>query len=194
MACNIPCEAVRPVWASEYMVYRVYLINLSLSIIPKTKYTPTKQEARRRDKMKTLKISEDIHQKLTALMGELMTQTSRMQTYQDTINALINQSVILPEELLTQTQSFIEENKQLGYTTKEEFIRDAIRFRLTWLKQEYEYIEMPKEQYDMLEEALRQMSAPYRSVEDFVNSQAKEVLQKHEEWKKASAQRRLRKE
>jgi Arc/MetJ-type ribon-helix-helix transcriptional regulator len=144
--------------------------------------------------MKTLKISEDIHQKLTALMGELMTQTSKMQTYQDAINALINQSVILPEELLTQTQSFIEENKNLGYTTKEEFIRDAIRFRLTWLKQEYEYIEMPKEQYDMLEEALRQMNTPYRSVEDFINAETKEVLQKHEEWKKAGTQRRLRKE
>jgi hypothetical protein len=144
--------------------------------------------------MKTLKISEDIHQKLTALMGELMTQTSKMQTYQDAINALINQSVILPEELLTQTQSFIEENKHLGYTTKEEFIRDAIRFRLTWLRREYEYIEMPREQYDALEEALRQMDTPYGSVEDFINTQAKEVLQRHEEWKKASAHRRVRKE
>jgi hypothetical protein len=37
---------------------------------------------------------------------------------------------MLPPDLLTQTQSFIEENKQLGYTTKEEFVRDAIRFRL----------------------------------------------------------------
>jgi hypothetical protein len=41
---------------------------------------------------------------------------------------------MLPPELLTQTQNFIEENKQLGFTTKEEFVRDAIRFRLTKLK------------------------------------------------------------
>ena len=144
--------------------------------------------------MKTLKISEDVHQKLTALLGELMSQTSKMQTYKDAINALINESVILPQELLTQTQSFIEENRQLGYTTKEEFIRDAIRFRLSWLKKEYEYIEMPKEQYDTLGEALKEMNTPYRSVEDFIDTQTKDALQKYEEWKKANAHRRLRKD
>jgi metal-responsive CopG/Arc/MetJ family transcriptional regulator len=144
--------------------------------------------------MKTLKISEDIHQKLTALLGELMSQTSKMQTYQDAINALINESVILPQELLTQTQSFIDENRQLGYTTKEEFIRDAIRFRLSWLKKEYEYIEMPTEQYEILGEALKEMDTPYRSVEDFINTQTRDALQKYEEWKKANSRRRLRKE
>jgi hypothetical protein len=143
--------------------------------------------------MKTLKISEDVHQKLTALLGELMSQTSKMQTYQDAISALINESVILPQELITQTQSFIEENRQLGYTTKEEFIRDAIRFRLSWLKKEYEYIEMPKEQYDTLGEALKEMNTPYRSVEDFIDTQTRDALQKNEEWKKANIQRRLRK-
>jgi len=143
--------------------------------------------------MKTLKISEDVHQKLTALLGELMSQTSKMQTYQDAISALINESVILPQELITQTQSFIEENRQLGYTTKEEFIRDAIRFRLSWLKKEYEYIEMPKEQYDTLGEALKEMDTPYRSVEDFIDTQTRDALQKYEEWKKANTHRRLRK-
>jgi hypothetical protein len=143
--------------------------------------------------MKTLKISEDIHQKLTALLGELMSQTSRMQTYQDAINALINESVILPQELLTQTQIFVEENRQLGYTTKEEFIRDSIRFRLTWLNKEYEYIEIPKDQYDTLEEALKEMDTPYRSVEDFMNTQMKDALQKYEDWKKAG-HKRLRKD
>jgi hypothetical protein len=143
--------------------------------------------------MKTLKISEDIHQKLTALLGELMSQTSKMQTYQDAINALINESVILPQELITQTQSFIEENRQLGYTTKEEFIRDAIRFRLSWLKKDFEYMEMPKEQYDMLGEALKEMNTPYRSVEDFIETQTKDALQKYEEWKRASTHRRIRK-
>ena len=144
--------------------------------------------------MKTLKISEDIHQKLTALLGELMSQTSKMQTYQDAINALISESVILPQELITQTQNFIDENRQLGYTTKEEFIRDAIRFRLSWLKKEYEYIEIPAEQYDMLGEALKEMDTPYRTVEDFINTQTRDALQKYEEWKKANSRRRLRKE
>lgn len=142
------------------------------------------------ENVKTLKISDDVHQKLTALLGELVTQTSKMQTYQDAINALINESVILPQELLSQTQTFIEENKQLGFTTKEEFIRDAIRFRLSWFKQEWEYIEMPKELYETLEDALKEMDTSFRTVEDFVFTQAKEVVEKYEEWKKPNTRRR----
>lgn len=58
--------------------------------------------------MKTLRISDDVHQKLTSLLGELMAQTSKMQTYQDAIEAMLNQSVILPTELLTEIENFIE--------------------------------------------------------------------------------------
>jgi hypothetical protein len=135
--------------------------------------------------MKTLKISEDVHQKLTSLLGELMVQTSKMQTYQDAISALLNESVMLPPELLIQVQSFIEENKPLGFTTKEEFIRDAIRFRLTWLKGEYQYVEIPRDQYEKLDGAMRDMNTPYRDAEEFLMSQIKEALEKHEEWKQS---------
>jgi len=136
--------------------------------------------------MKTLRISEDIHQKLTALLGELMAQTSKMQTYQDAINALINESVILPQELLAQVQSFMDGNKHLGFTTREEFIRDAIRFRLDWLSQENEYVVIQKEQYDLLDEAVKEMNTPYQSAEGFVNMQIREVLEKYEEWKQSA--------
>jgi hypothetical protein len=54
-----------------------------------------------------------------------------MQIYQDAIEALLKESVILPAKLLMQIQKFMEENRRLEYITKEEFIRDAIRFRLT---------------------------------------------------------------
>jgi Arc/MetJ-type ribon-helix-helix transcriptional regulator len=87
--------------------------------------------------------------------------------------------------MLAQIQSFTEENKHLGYTTKEEFIRDAIRFRLTWLDQENECVEIPKEQYDLLDEAVREMNTPYPNAEGFINAQIKEVLEKYEEWKLA---------
>jgi hypothetical protein len=50
--------------------------------------------------MKTLRISDDAHQKLTALLGELTAQTMKMQTYTDAIESLLSQSVILPPELL----------------------------------------------------------------------------------------------
>jgi len=84
--------------------------------------------------MKTLRISDDVHQKLTALLGELTAQTMKMQTYTDAVESLLSQSVILPPELLAQAESFIEENKHLGYTTREEFVRDAVRWRLHFLK------------------------------------------------------------
>lgn len=135
--------------------------------------------------MKTLRISEDVHQKLTGLLGELTAQTNKMQTYQSAIEALLEESVMLPPELLAQIESFVEENKQLGFTTREELIRDAIRFRLTMLKNEYEFIEVPKEEYDQLEEALTEMNTPYRNAEEFIIGQMREALEKYEEWKQS---------
>jgi len=133
--------------------------------------------------MKTLKISDEIHQKLTQFLGELTAQTMKMQTYQDAIQALLNQSVILPPELIAQVENFIQENKHLGYTTKEEFIRDATRARLRQLAGEYETIEIPKEDYEELEKALKEMNAPYLNATDFVYEKIKEVLEKYHEVK-----------
>ena len=92
---------------------------------------------------------------------------------------------MLPPELLAQIESFIEENKQLGFTTKEELIRDAIRFRMTMLKGEYQFIEVPKEQHEQLDEAVKEMGTPYRNAEDFLIGQVREALEKYEQWKKA---------
>lgn len=132
--------------------------------------------------MKTLRISEDAHQRLTALLGELTAQTMKMQTYTDAIESLLSQSVILPPEFLAQIESFIEENKHLGYTTREEFIRDAVRWRLRFLKDEYEYLEIPKEEHEKLQQAIKEMEMPFLSVGDFIDQQIKSLLEKHVEW------------
>jgi len=89
--------------------------------------------------MKTLRISDGIHRKMTATVGTLMAQTGKMQTYQDAIEAMLTRSVILPTELLAEIEKFIEENKRLGFTTREEFIRDAARLRLKFFREESEY-------------------------------------------------------
>jgi hypothetical protein len=39
-----------------------------------------------------------------------MAQTGKMQTYQDVIEAMLKDSVMLPSELQAQTESFVEEN------------------------------------------------------------------------------------
>ena len=132
--------------------------------------------------MKTLRISDDAHQRLTALLGELTAQTMKMQTYTAAIESLLSQSVILPPELLAQVEVFIEENRHFGYTTREEFIRDAVRWRLRFLKGEYEYVEIPKEDYERLQQALKDMEMPFLSVSDFIDQQIKSMLEKYGEW------------
>ncbi|MEM3577598.1 MAG: ribbon-helix-helix domain-containing protein [Candidatus Bathyarchaeia archaeon] len=134
--------------------------------------------------MKTLRISDDAHQKLTALLGELTAQTMRMQTYTDAIESLLSQSVILPRELLADVETFIEANRHLGYTTREEFIRDAVRWRLRFLKGDYEYLEIPKVEYERLQQALKDMETPFLGASDFIEHQIKNLLEKYREWTK----------
>jgi len=132
--------------------------------------------------VKTLRISDDAHQRLTALLGELTAQTMRMQTYTDAIESLLSQSVILPPELLAEVEGFMEENRHLGFTTREEFIRDAVRWRLRFLKEEYEYIEIPRDEYEKLQQALKELNTPFVSVDDFIEHQIKTLLEKHTEY------------
>lgn len=134
--------------------------------------------------MKTLRISDDAHQKLTALLGELTAQTMKMQTYTDAIESLLSQSVILPPELLNQIENFIEENKHLGFTTREEFIRDAVRWRLHFLRDDYEYIEIPREECEKVQQAIRDMEMPFLSVNEFIEHQIKNLLEKYVEYVK----------
>lgn len=134
--------------------------------------------------MKTLRISDDAHQKLTALLGELTAQTMKMQTYTDAIETLLSQSVILPSELLNQIENFIEKNKHLGYTTREEFIRDAVRWRLRFLSGEYEHIEIPREEYERLQQAIKELETPFLSVADFIEQQIRSLLEKYAEYSK----------
>ncbi|MCW4008965.1 MAG: ribbon-helix-helix domain-containing protein [Candidatus Bathyarchaeota archaeon] len=132
--------------------------------------------------MKTLRISDGAHLKLTALLGEITAQTMKMQTYTDAIESLLSQSVILPSELLNEIQGFVDANKQLGYSTKEEFIRDAIRFRLGFLKGQYECVEIPKEEYEKLQQAVHDMG--FLSVDDFIDQQIRKVIEQHAAWLK----------
>jgi hypothetical protein len=144
--------------------------------------------------MKTIKISDEAHRKLTATLGTLIAQTGKMQTYQDAIEAMLTRSVILPTELLAEIEKLIKENKHFGFTTREEFIRDAARWRLKFLKEDFEYVEVPREKYESLEVAVKEMNTSYRSASDFIQTQIEEELEKYdkyleEEHRKASRKR-----
>lgn len=142
--------------------------------------------------MKTLKISDDVHQKLTAMLGELMVQTSKMQTYQDAIEAMLTQSVILPQDLLVQIEEFIEKNKRFGFTTKEDFLRDAARWRLRYLGGEYEYVEVLKEKYEKGETVIKEVGMPFLGVADYLDKQLETLLEKYDEWKSEEPERKKR--
>ena len=80
--------------------------------------------------MKTLRISDEAHAKLTAVVGRLMAESGKTKTYSDAVEAMISKSVIFPPDLLKEVESFVKENLELGYATKEDFIQEAIRLRL----------------------------------------------------------------
>jgi Arc/MetJ-type ribon-helix-helix transcriptional regulator len=134
--------------------------------------------------MKTLRISDDAHQKLTAMLGEITAQTMKMQTYTDAIENLISTSVNLPPELLNETQNFIETNRQLGYTSREEFIRDAIRTQFRFINDDCKYIEVQKDEYEKLQQSIKDLDTGFLSADDFINHQIRNLLEKHEAYLK----------
>jgi len=153
-----------------------------LSLTSYTLHTVKEFGRKREEILKTLKISEDVHSKLTTFLGELVAQTAKMQTYQDAIEAMLSQSVILPQDLLLEIEDFIEKNKQLGFTTKEDFLRDAARWRLRYLSREYEHIEVLREKYEQGEQVIQETGMPFRGVADFLEKQLDGLLEKYEEW------------
>jgi glutamate formiminotransferase len=76
--------------------------------------------------------------------------------------------VKLPKETLTEVENVIIKNKHLGYTTKEEFIRQAIRFYLKLESEKYEHIEIPKQKHNKLSKALKEMNMPYYNATEFI--------------------------
>jgi metal-responsive CopG/Arc/MetJ family transcriptional regulator len=55
----------------------------------------------------------------------MMAKTGKPQTYNDVINALTAQSIIIPAKLLEKIDAAINA-KQLGNKTREQFVEDAI--------------------------------------------------------------------
>jgi len=72
--------------------------------------------------------------------------------------------------------------RKLGFTTRKEFVRDAVRWRLKLLNEEYEFVSIPKNKYDRLELALKEMSTIYHCASDFIDQQIDEVIGKYDRW------------
>jgi metal-responsive CopG/Arc/MetJ family transcriptional regulator len=68
----------------------------------------------------------------------MMARSGKAQTFSDVIEALVSRAVLLSPELVRHVEEFIESNKQLGYTTREEFIREAVTEALRRRSGKYE--------------------------------------------------------
>jgi hypothetical protein len=60
----------------------------------------------------------------------------------------------------------------------------ALRLRLRFLKDEYESIEIPREEYEKLQQAIKDMELPFVNATDFMEQQIKGLLGKHAELTK----------
>lgn len=138
----------------------------------------------------TIRIPKDVRERLTVFLGELMTQTREMLKLGDAVRVLLETGTILPKDLVVEIERFISERKDLGYTSSEDFIRDAIRHRLTELSGEFEYIAIPKEDAETLDKAFKEMKAPFLNTLDFVLQHIKDSLKKYDEWKELKKTRR----
>jgi hypothetical protein len=79
--------------------------------------------------MKAIKITDDVHARLTGILGLLMAKSRKPQTYADALRALTTQAILLPEEMVSHIKDIVA-NKDLGYTSLEEFVKDAVRDKL----------------------------------------------------------------
>lgn len=79
--------------------------------------------------MKAIKISDDVHARLTGILGLLIAKSGKPQTYAYALQALTSQAILLPEEMMNHIKEVVAE-KDLCYTNPEDFIKDAIRDKL----------------------------------------------------------------
>ncbi len=84
--------------------------------------------------MKTIKIDDENHARLTALLGHLIKKWGKLGTYNDAITDLTKNHVRVLPELILEAEEHIHENQQQGISTLEEFAKNAFRFYLDGLK------------------------------------------------------------
>jgi len=134
--------------------------------------------------MKTLRIEDETHERLTSLVGELTAQSGRMQTYADAITKVLETSIILPENLLKEISQVLREGKIVGYTTTAEFVRDAVRRRLEEVKGEEFYVSVPipRKEYNLLNKAIEETEAPYKNADDYISEHIHRKLEEYEQY------------
>jgi hypothetical protein len=123
--------------------------------------------------------NEDKRSNLTHLLDGL---TSQVDIIQEAIKTILGLSVILPTDLIAQIENFIVTHNRLGFTAREDFVIDAITFKLDWLRNNNERLEISREQYDELNEVIKEMGMPLITVDEFIHNQINDILEKYSNY------------
>jgi hypothetical protein len=113
----------------------------------------------------------------------LKAQIDNIQVNQENIESLLNQIVVLPKDVLIQIEDFIKMNKDLGVSTKEDFLKDAAITKLRHLSIELEYQEALTEKMEKAERAIKDQGLPFLGVIDYLEQQLDTLLRNYEEGK-----------
>jgi len=140
---------------------------------------------RRMEGVKTVKIQEEIHGKLTTLVGELTAESGKLQTYADALVRLLETSIILPEDLVGWITQAIESRRAVGYTTTADFVRDAVRRRLEEIQAEEFYVNVPipREEYELLNRAMEETGAPFKNADEYMRQHIREKIEQYEQYR-----------
>ena len=134
--------------------------------------------------MKTLRVQDEIHEKLTTLVGELTAQRRKLMTYADALTRLLETSIILPDDLVESITTTIKSPKVIGYTTVTDYVRDAVRRRLEEIKGEEFYVNVPipRESYDLLRKAIEEAGSPFRNADDYIMHHVREKIDEYQQY------------
>jgi Arc/MetJ-type ribon-helix-helix transcriptional regulator len=134
--------------------------------------------------MKTLKVQEEIHEKLTTLVGELTAESGKLQTYADVLTKLLETSIVLPEDLVKEIGAMVVNRRAIGYTTIADFVRDAVRRRLEDLQTEEVYVNIPipLDEYRLLNRAMEETGAAYRNADDYIRQHIREKTEEYQQY------------
>jgi len=131
---------------------------------------------------KTVRVSDKLSDQLTVLVGRITAEKLAKQTYSDAIKYLLDRHVVFPSEMVSHIEELIN-NKQLGYSSKEEFFYDAARRTLKSYNEDIECIQVRRHMYEKTKTAIDDLDLPFMGVDDFVEEQMKKLHEQHAIWK-----------
>ena len=132
--------------------------------------------------VKTVRVSDKLSNQLTVLVGKMTAEKLARQTYSDAIKYLLDHHVVFPSELISRIEELIK-NKQLGYSSKEEFLYEAARQLLKYYSEDIESVKIRRQLYEKAKIAIENLNLPFMSVDDFVEEQIKKLDEQHDQWK-----------